>query len=219
MNRMIMKKTISCIALMLPLLFVKGNAQVSQDLIYIGSWQSEGSTIQNILSDKGYFNHETTGYYGPITQKAVINFQKDSNINADGIVGPITRSKLYSSHTNEDIYWLSMIVHAEAQGESYEGKVAVANCILNRVKSKDFPNTIYSVIFDRKYGVQYEPTINGTIYNNPNTQSVEASKAALSGYNNIGKSMYFYNPKKSSNNWISKNRKYYATIGNHNFHL
>ena len=195
-----------------------GNAK-SQDLIYLGSWHSEVPSIQKILGQKGYFNHEITGYYGEITKNAVTRFQRDSGIKADGIVGPVTRGKLYTTYSEEDVYWLSRIVHAEAEGESYEGKVAVANCVLNRVKSNDFPNSVYSVIFDRKYGVQYQPTANGRIYNTPGAESVNAAKAALGGYNNVGKSLYFYNPKKSTNNWIANNRPYYKSIGNHNFHI
>ena len=216
-----MKKFISTMALTMTVLSssLMTNAK-TQDLIYLGSWHSEVPAIQKILSEKGYFNHEVTGYYGNITKNAVTRFQTDCGIAADGIVGPITRSKLYSNnYSNDDVYWLSRIVHAEAQGESYEGKVAVANCVLNRVKSSEFPNSIYSVIFDKKYGTQYQPTANGTIYNTPGTESVNAAKAALNGYNNVGKSMYFYNPKKTSSNWISNNRAYYTTIGNHNFHL
>ena len=213
-----MKKIITILSLTLTLLTHGMTYAKSDELIYVGSRHSEVPAIQNILQKKGYFNHEITGYYGNITKNAVIRFQSDCGISPDGIVGPVTRSKLYSD-SNDDVYWLSRIVHAEAEGESFEGKVAVANCVLNRVKSSEFPNTIYSVIFDKKYGTQYQPTANGTIYNTPGNESVKAANAALSGYNNVGKSMYFYNPKKASSNWISNNRKYYTTIGNHNFHL
>ena len=215
-----MKKLISTLTLTMTLLSSSliGNAK-SQDLIYLGSWHSEVPSIQKILGQKGYFNHEITGYYGEITKNAVTRFQRDSGIKADGIVGPVTRGKLYTTYSEEDVYWLSRIVHAEAEGESYEGKVAVADCVLNRVKSNDFPNSVYSVIFDRKYGVQYQPTANGRIYNTPGAESVNAAKAALGGYNNVGKSLYFYNPKKSTNNWIANNRPYYKSIGNHNFHI
>ena len=44
------------------------------------------------------------------------------------------------NYTDDEIYWLSKIVHAESRGEPMEGKIAVANVVLNRVKSKDYPN-------------------------------------------------------------------------------
>ncbi len=195
-------------------------AKETTNLLYLGSWDSEVSTVQKILQNKGYFNHEVTGYYGTITKSAVENFQKDCNIRIDGIVGSQTRGKLYGSpYSEDDLYWLSRIVHAEAQGEGYQGMLAVANCVLNRVESKDFPDTVKGVIFDRKHGVQYQPTANGTIYNTPSSVATGAAKAALEGTNNIGKSMYFFNPKKATSNWIVNNRTYYTTIGNHAFYL
>lgn len=123
------------------------------------------------------------------------------------------------SYSQEDLYWLSRLVHAEAQAEPFEGKLAVANVIINRKKSKDFPNTIKEVIFDRNWGVQYTPTANGTIYNTPSEESVKAARMALEGNNNIGECMYFLNPKKSTNSWVIKNRKFYRRIQNHDFYL
>ena len=216
-----MKKYISALALTMTLLSSSLQAgAATNDLIYLGSWHDEVPKIQQTLLNKGYFNHEVTGYYGNITKNAVIAFQRDCGIATDGIVGPITRSKLYANSYNQDeVYWLSRIVHAEAEGESYQGKVAVANTILNRVESSEYPNTIYGVIFDTKYGVQYTPVANGKIYNTPGAESIKAAKAALEGYNNVGNSLFFYNPKKSQSSWIKNNRTYYTTIGNHNFHL
>jgi len=56
-----------------------------------------------------------------------------------------------SAYSEEDLYWLSRLVHAEAEAEPFEGKLAVANCVINRKKSKDFPNTIKGVIFDTNW--------------------------------------------------------------------
>lgn len=123
------------------------------------------------------------------------------------------------SYTPDELYWMSRIIHAEAQGESFEGKVAVGNVILNRVKSDIYPDSIYGVIFDRKHGVQYEPVLNGTIYNTPSAESVKAAKTALLGTNYIGECLFFFNPRIAQSNWISKNRVYYSTIGNHDFYL
>ena len=91
-----------------------------------------------------------------------------------------------ASYDENDVYWLARIIEAEAGGESGEGKLAVANVVLNRVASGSYPDTIYDVIFDTKYGTQFEPTSNGAIYNTPSEESIEAAKRALSGENNIG---------------------------------
>lgn len=124
-----------------------------------------------------------------------------------------------NSYTSDDLDWLAKIVHAEAQGEPENGKIAVANVILNRVESKDFPNNVYDVIFDRKYGVQFTPVANGTIHNNPSIECYHAAKKALNGHNVIGNSLYFCNPAISTNFWIANNRPFYTNIGNHSFYL
>ncbi|MBO5733627.1 MAG: cell wall hydrolase [Clostridia bacterium] len=122
-------------------------------------------------------------------------------------------------YSADELYWLSKIVSAESAGEINSGKVAVANVILNRVKSPEFPNTIYGVIFDKKYGVQFAPTADGAIYNTPTSESVTAAKRALLGEDVSRQCLYFLNPKTATNSWIVKNRKFYKTIGNHDFYL
>ncbi len=121
--------------------------------------------------------------------------------------------------SDDELYWLSRIVSAESAGETNRGKVAVANVILNRVESPDFPDTIYGVIFDKKYGVQFTPTADGSIYNTPTTDSKIAAKRALLGENISNDCLYFLNPKIATNFWIVNNRKFYQSIGNHDFYL
>lgn len=122
-------------------------------------------------------------------------------------------------YSEDELYWLSRIVNAEAQGEINKGKVAVANVVLNRVESNEFPDTVYDVIFDRNYGVQFTPIADGSIYNNPTRASVIAAKRALLGEDVSRQCLYFLNPKTATNSWIPKNRKFYKTIGNHDFYL
>lgn len=116
------------------------------------------------------------------------------------------------------VYWLSRIISAEARGEGMKGKIAVGNVVLNRVRSSEFPNTIYSVIFDKKYGVQFAPTANGTIYNTPTADSIIAAKMCLEGYSISNTALYFFNPKYTSGSWVKQNREYAFTIGNHVFY-
>ncbi|MBR7163396.1 MAG: cell wall hydrolase [Clostridia bacterium] len=123
------------------------------------------------------------------------------------------------SYTDDEIYWLSKIIHAESQGEPMTGKIAVGNVVLNRVESRDYPNTIYGVIFDKNHGVQFSPVLNGTIYHTPYGDSIIAAKRALEGESHAGESLFFLNPRISENFWIPKNRTYFTTIANHDFYL
>ena len=121
-------------------------------------------------------------------------------------------------YRDDEVYWLAKIISAESRGEPFKGKVAVGNVILNRVRSNLFPNTIYSVIFDRKYGVQFSPILDGSIYAEPTADSIIAAKVCLEGYSLSNEILYFVNPKVAPNSWINKNRQHAFTVGNHAFY-
>ena len=121
-------------------------------------------------------------------------------------------------YAEEDLYWLSRIIHAESSGESLKGKIGVGNVIINRKNRNDYPNTIKAVIFDKKYGTQFTPVANGTIYNSPSQESIKAAKIVLDGYSINEKIIFFINPKIASNFWVTENRTFVIRIGNHSFY-
>ena len=49
------------------------------------------------------------------------------------------------TYSNNDVTVLAKMIHGEARGESYIGKVAVGAVILNRVEDKKFPGSVYGV--------------------------------------------------------------------------
>lgn len=121
-------------------------------------------------------------------------------------------------YRNDEVLWLARIIHAESSGEPLLGKIAVGNVVLNRVKSREYPNTIYGVIFDRKYGVQFSPILNGTIYNTPSYESTLAAKICLEGFDISEGALFFLHPEISSSSWIPKNREYLFSVSNHDFY-
>lgn len=116
------------------------------------------------------------------------------------------------------LYWLSHIIGAEARGEPFRGQIAVGNVVLNRVDSRDYPNTIYDVIFDRRYGVQFTPTANGAIYDRPSADAVRAAKVCLEGYTLSDSILYFFNPRIAQSHWIANHATYAFRIGRHTFY-
>lgn len=122
------------------------------------------------------------------------------------------------SYTEDELYWMSRIISAESQGEPLLGKLAVGTVVLNRVASGEFPNTIYDVIFDRKWGIQFEPVANGAIYKEPTAESVLAAKLVLDGARAAGDSLYFLAPELTDNHWTMENQTYVTTIGCHWFY-
>lgn len=132
----------------------------------------------------------------------------------NGSVRAIAQAK----YNEDDLYWLSRIISAEAKGEPFLGQIAVGNVVLNRVRSSAYPNTIYGVIFDRKHGTQFSPVSFGTIYQKPTASAIAAAKICLEGYSVSNTALFFMNPRISTTNWISKNRPYAFTIGRHDFY-
>ena len=132
-----------------------------------------------------------------------------------GAVKPLIHADYY--YNKDDLYWLSRIISAESRGEPIIGQVAVGNVVLNRMRHKDYPNTVYGVIFDKKYGVQFSPVIDGSIYAVPSYNSVLAAKICLEGVSVSDKILFFMEPNKSTSSWIYKNRPYAFSISNHYF--
>lgn len=123
-----------------------------------------------------------------------------------------------SYYDSDEVYWLSKIIHAESRGESMTGKIAVGNVVLNRVRSKDYPNTIYGVIFDKKYGVQFSPVLDGTINLEPDADSVIAAKLCLEGYSVSDSILFFINKNLATNMWVTNTRPLEVSIGKHDFY-
>ncbi len=121
-------------------------------------------------------------------------------------------------YAEDAVYWLSRIISAESRGEPLIGQLAVGNIILNRVRSSAYPNTIWGVIFDKKYGVQFSPVANGTIYNTPTSTCIMAAKICLEGFSVSEDILYFLAPSGTGASWIEKNRQYAFSIGRHDFY-
>lgn len=142
--------------------------------------------------------------------------ESDGKVTLGGYLTPLTHASKY--YRDDEVLWLSKIISAESSGESLIGQIAVGDVIMNRVKSQAFPNTIWSVIFDKKYGVQFSPTSDGRIYETPTYTATLAAKICLEGISLSDNAMYFLNPRTAQSNWIVRNREYVYTIGNHDFY-
>ena len=117
----------------------------------------------------------------------------------------------------EELLLLHKIVMAEAEGEPYEGKVAVANVVLNRLRSANFPDTIKNVIY-QKY--QFSPVGDGRINRvKPSEESVKAVTAALHGHKAVSDDTYFFlSLKLAQDLTVHHSRTFSKKIGNHSFY-
>nr|WP_243873013.1 cell wall hydrolase [Anaerostipes hadrus] len=119
---------------------------------------------------------------------------------------------------------LERIVEAEATDKDEKSKILVANVILNRVRSKEFPNSIESVVFQRAYGkVQFSPTADGRYESVRITKSTKRSvkKALEDGIDYSEGALYFVektmaNPKNVS--WFDEALTRLFTYQGHSFY-
>jgi hypothetical protein len=115
--------------------------------------------------------------------------------------------------TESDLDLLARVVRAEAQGEPYDGQVAVAAVILNRVNHPEFPNTIPGVVYEP---LAFSVVANGEVNKPPDESAIQAAHCALNGLDPSGGALYFYNPAKTSSAWI-RSRAVIKRIGDHIF--
>lgn len=118
------------------------------------------------------------------------------------------------TYNEDDLYWLSHAIFAESGNQPMKGRIAVGTVILNRVADPTFPNTVEEVIFQPN---QFSPVDNGTIYRDPDKDSIVAAKLCLDGVKEADDCLYFN--VTSMYSWADRARTYYCTIGGHNFYL
>lgn len=127
------------------------------------------------------------------------------------------QSKLYTTNqmglSEQDKKLMANAVYGEARGEPYEGQVAVAAVILNRIKSEAFPNNVSGVIFQPG---AFTAVADGQIWLTPNESAAKAVNDAINGWDPSGGCLYYFNPVTATSKWIWT-RTQIKTIGKHIF--
>ena len=195
-----------------------------------GSKSSEVKEVQRRLKKWGYYKGSVDGIFGPSTKNAVISFQKKNGLKADGVVGKSTYkalgmtdayNKLVSGssstgaggYSSADLYLLAKTIYAEGRGEPYVGQVAIGAVILNRVRSREFPNTVSGVVYQKH---AFTAVSDGQINLTPNETAMKAARDAVGGWDPTGGALYYYNPAVATSSWIF-DRQTVTVIGRHVF--
>jgi N-acetylmuramoyl-L-alanine amidase len=177
------------------------------------------STIHSEAATTSY-QVKTGDTYWKIASKfgvPVTNLKNTNHVTSNLLYAGNTIVIPNSSISDADKDLIAHLVNAEAKGEPYAGKVAVATVILNRVASPDFPSTVKEVVYQKSNGYfAFTPVQNGAINQVPDASSRAAVNEALA-FRGQGKgSLFFYNPKTAVSKWIFS-REVTVTIGNHRF--
>ncbi len=128
-----------------------------------------------------------------------------------------SEQKVYADTNSytQNVELLARAVNGEARGEIYEGQVAVAAVILNRVDHPSFPNTIAGVIYQPgAFTAVSDGQIDVPI--SKNSTVYKACQDAMNGWDPSGGAIYYYNPRTATSSWIYS-RPTITTIGNHIF--
>ncbi|MCM1183842.1 MAG: cell wall hydrolase [Roseburia sp.] len=125
--------------------------------------------------------------------------------------------------SQQDIETLMKIVEAEAGGEDRQGKLLVANVVINRVKSGRFPDSVTAVVYQKSQNVaQFSPVANGTI--NSVTVSEETREvvfSALRGEDVSKGAMYFMARRYAAAenvSWFDNHLTFLFSYGGHDFY-
>lgn len=124
--------------------------------------------------------------------------------------------------SDKDHEALMRIVEAEAGGEDQEGKLLVANVVLNRVNNEDFPDTVWEVVMQKEQGIaQFSPTVDGRYQSvKVSDDTKEAVERALYGEDISQGALYFCAREKADSEklqWFDRKLTKLFAYGNHEF--
>lgn len=143
------------------------------------------------------------------------NATKDLYLENEAVVQVFKSSSKSIKLSQDDIHLMAKIVYAESKGEPYNGKVAVASVILNRVVDPNFPNSVEGVVKQKN---AFSCVRNGEINVVPNSDSYNAVMDAIKGNDPTNKALYFYNPDIATCSWMHGiKKKNVKNIGRHVF--
>ena len=120
-------------------------------------------------------------------------------------------------YTDEDYQVLLRIVQAEAGICDKRGKILVADVIINRVLSKEFPNSVKAVVYEPS---QFQPVANGAINSVKVTaETIECVDRALDGEDYSNGALYFMNRRGSGSAaaWFDRHLTYLFAHDGHEF--
>ena len=155
-------------------------------------------------------------FSSPPTQTAIFVDAKEASaaLSASGN-GTSAAPPYVISATEDEIYLMAACVAMEGGDDSYEDQLAVASCIVNRVKSEKWGKTISDVIYaDGQFPGASSGLLDKYLAKGPSKSCIKATKDALSGSNNIGDYLYFKSAKHASTGSYSS----YKIVGGNCFY-
>ena len=151
----------------------------------------------------------TTTKSKPVDLDAVVT--KFFEVKADQYYNDMGFSSNTYNYTEADIYTLAQLIYLEAEGESYKGKLAVANVVMNRVISRGYPGDSIKSVVSAPNQFAYRTSVK------PDSACKRAARDVLA-YEKwvIPQNVYFFKVSSSKGDWGSF--RFYTKIGAHAFY-
>ncbi|SEN42136.1 N-acetylmuramoyl-L-alanine amidase [Amphibacillus marinus] len=181
--------------------FIRENIEAGRKFTYYGGMSKENQVKQGSGSSNQQPNNGD-GQSGGTVQPT----------NEDEAIEP-TASNVPNGFSQNDIQLMAQAVYGEARGEPYEGQVAVAAVILNRIQNSIFPDSVSGVIYEP---LAFTAVADGQIYLEPDETARRAVLDAINGWDPSGEAIYYFNPDTATSTWIWS-RPQIKRIGKHVF--
>ncbi|WP_134686674.1 cell wall hydrolase [Brevibacillus migulae] len=196
------------------LFLITPTSAMAPQMLKQGSQGIDVWKLQQDLYVLGLFTGQIDGVADPETIAAIRAFQRLSSLAPTGKLDSKTISALQKQRISaKELDMLARLVYAEGKGEPYEGKVAIAAVVLNRLHSPQFPTTVSGVILESG---AFSVVKDGKLPAETNEETKKAVLEALSGKDPTNGGLYFFNPELATSSWIWS-RPQAVVIGNHIF--
>ncbi|MBQ9625386.1 MAG: cell wall hydrolase [Clostridia bacterium] len=173
------------------------------------------------MMDKAYIQKEQAKYEAALKQKAKQTKATKANSGVNTKVLKKANEQEFKTtmaeplnFSDEDIELLCKICHAESRGESTKGQMAVANVVINRMKSERFPNTVSGVVYQKG---QFQPVSSKSFAATVPSEKVrESVRRVLNGERVVEDDVLYFKSVSCKVQW--KKLKLRTQIGNHLFY-
>ena len=161
--------------------------------------------------------------------------KQKTEVDVDVVINPKDKPKknkktkkiknVLTTISEKELFFFAQCVEIEAEGEGVNGKLAVANVLINRKNSENFPNTYEQIVSQSNNGYYQFCSYSGDTWGTKDIseETYEAIHMALNGKNNVGNATYFCNLKYCEGGWFttaenSGKIKRVVEIGQHTFY-
>lgn len=135
------------------------------------------------------------------------------------ITEPVSATGSSFSLEEQEYQVLLKIVEAEAGCEDTTGKMLVANVVMNRVRSGNFPDTVSEVVYQKSEGkAQFSPTADGRIDKVSVSQDTVDAVARVMNGEDVSCGALFFRAVSSNNGWFDRALNRVIEHGNHIFY-